>query len=123
MSRINWPLLDKVLDHIRAHPEQHVQRIFRCETGMCVAGWAAELSGREWAYPAGLTEAASLMLAEPGDPFVWATADDRRVVECFEVARELLGLTDEEAYWLFEAGNTLSDIERIVDELRARDAA
>lgn len=123
MSRINWPLLDKVLDHIRAHPEQHQQQQFRCETGMCVAGWAAELAGRKWAFPAGLGWPSSLVLAEPGELFVKTTGDGAYVVECFDAASALLGLTETDAYDLFEGSNTLSDIERIVDELRARDAA
>ena len=45
---INVPLAERVLGHITAFPDEHEQNTWRCESGMCFAGWAAQLAGYKW---------------------------------------------------------------------------
>ena len=44
-ATINAPLLRQVLKQIETHPETWYQAEYRCESGMCFAGWACELTG------------------------------------------------------------------------------
>ena len=37
-----------VLDQVNAHPEQHVQTSWRCDTGQCYAGWVGVMTGAKW---------------------------------------------------------------------------
>lgn len=49
MTKFNSELAHRVLDQIELHPETWDQNYWRCSTGMCFAGWAAEMSpGVEW---------------------------------------------------------------------------
>lgn len=41
----------ETLDQIEAHPEEWYQDQWRCDTGMCFAGWAATLSGSKFLFP------------------------------------------------------------------------
>lgn len=109
----NLPLLRKVLDHIDTFPEEHNQGIWgfeirwpdrtqdvvmrnrlegKCDTAMCVAGWAVAL----------------------GDPTlfagIWTSYD----------AAALLGLTASEAEDLFYASNTRDEIQRFAERVAAR---
>ncbi|AMS02636.1 hypothetical protein BJD55_gp130 [Gordonia phage Yvonnetastic] len=50
MTEVNVELIDKVLEAVEKHPEQHDQGSWGfkeegCGTTMCVAGWAVVLSG------------------------------------------------------------------------------
>lgn len=45
-------LAEHVLGYIEAHPEEHRQAAWRCETGMCFAGHVANFSGMQWLVPA-----------------------------------------------------------------------
>lgn len=45
----NSSLAHRVMEQIRRAPERHTQEEWRCESGMCFAGWVAELQGYEWA--------------------------------------------------------------------------
>jgi hypothetical protein len=108
----NFQLLDTVMTHIEEHPDEHVQENWRCETGMCFAGWAVALSGRyEW------------------------VSDDPRSVD-YEVVREkatgyttsamhaaedLLGLRPSQGYALFHAGNSRDRLRQLIDTWK-RDA-
>lgn len=120
---INAPLLRKVLAHIEALPADAVkgwdQRTYRCETGMCFAGWTAELTGAVWApmhvYPSGVYAVAEdgendLSDVSPYGEFVWVA--DR--------AARLLGLTYRQADLLFSSRNTLQDLRDIIDDLCAQ---
>lgn len=44
----NTTLAEQVLGVIDARPEEWDQQSWRCETGMCFAGWAAELTEAQW---------------------------------------------------------------------------
>jgi len=101
----NLPLLNKVRDHIGAHPETWNQRHWRtvtdCGTSYCFAGWAAYFDGAVWANS--VTENDLLF----GDTAArWA--------------RDALGLTDMEAAWLFTASNRLDDIDDCLTTIYAR---
>ncbi len=93
MPRVNIKLLDEVLDHIIEHPDQWDQRYWAeenpdssCGTTFCFAGHAAYLSNLVTIDQAGIP----MLNADEG----W-----------FATGRDLLGLTDDEAFDLFE--NTL----------------
>jgi hypothetical protein len=110
---INEPLLQKTLDHITAHPEEHEQLVWvvrgpTCGTAGCAAGWAVTFAGHELRFapvpivsPSGWTEHA-------------VRVSDGRTVEY--AAREELGLTDEQASLLFSGGNTIHDLWRFAEE-------
>lgn len=48
-NKLNVSLLDLTMATINYNPEQHYQGSWRCGTGMCFAGWAAQLAGYRWA--------------------------------------------------------------------------
>lgn len=119
MDELNVPLLRKTMEHIRAHPEHWLQSIYRgpvgpkvldvfrkdnnpvleCGTAMCFAGWACDLAGVEW------RGAGSQVVA--GD----------YSQSCGLAARDLLGLTQNQALILFAGDNKLSDLEEMVEAL------
>lgn len=108
----NIELMKKVLKQIEDHPETWEQRSWRCETGLCFAGWTAELSGAKWDDP-----------KDPLDPYV-VVGDD--VVHVSSYARKALGLTGDEAEELFSGFNRLRHLREIVAEFEkeaAREAA
>lgn len=120
----NVALLDETLAWIWAHPEEWKQEYWRCETGMCFAGWAAELAGAVWLT--GTEDARShLVKAEADDPPEHISLSAMRFGASDAVwvrtrAQRLLGLTWDEADALFMETNRLVDIRRIVGEIRAR---
>jgi len=84
----NQELAKKVLDHILAYPEGHDQNTWgtrdECGTTMCIAGWTCELEGRTpWIG----------FVAKPGAFEAMGATASR--------ARELLGLSPDEAEQLF----------------------
>lgn len=111
----NVPLLRQTLAHIEANPETWDQARYRratdCGTAYCFAGWAAELSGVKWTTPADDFFAGFVLDGDAGETCV------------DEVAARLLGIEhtrdDFEDIPLFDGGNTLDDLRRIVDELCA----
>lgn len=103
---VNVPLLRQTLDYIKTHPQEWDQEVWRqvrpCGTVACFAGWACALNGDrfnpdDWDF---------VITDESGVSF---PIEDR--------AREILGLTIGDADWLFDGGNTLDDLEQIVEEL------
>jgi len=113
MSGPNAELFVAVLAQIEKHPETWDQNDWRCESGMCFAGWACDLSGVRWANPAEATYGAAQIVH--GDS-TFSAAD---------LAVRLLGLADtyseftddyhygSGAQHLFHAANTLDDLYRI----------
>lgn len=99
---INIALLDAAIEQIELHPETWQQRHWRCETGMCVAGWIVTLAGDEWASAPGLG----------AEEFVRVNG---RLVHAEIRAMKLLGISFSPA--LFDAENTLEDIKRFRDEM------
>jgi hypothetical protein len=120
-------LLDLAIAQIEAHPETWNQQVYRCKTGMCVAGWAAQLAGGQWLNgPESYGKDADndALIAEPydrpGDIYLLGGAS---VVDADSRARLLIGLSSDEADALFEADLTLDDIRRGRDLIAARVAS
>ncbi|MBO0676755.1 hypothetical protein JRC04_04685 [Mycolicibacterium sp. S2-37] len=95
----NVELLERVMQHILDHPEQHFQGswITSCGTAACFAGWAAMFSGMS----------------------------AREVYEhdrMKDVGAELLGLTAGEAFVLFTSWNTRDMLQLMVKDLVNGDA-
>jgi len=113
-------LLDAAIAHVEARPETWEQGRYRCATGMCLAGWTAVRAGGQWLV---------------GDPEGWgadyliSTAEDsagcvesingRAAIDAHNRARLLLGITEEQASYLFAGCNSLADIRRVRDEIAA----
>lgn len=91
----NTDLMLAVREQIREHPEQHDQAYWAqkkdCGTTLCIAGWAAVLSGRqvEW-----LDDEDVISVWLEGDEGLWG-----RMIP--DAARELLGLDYMESIALF----------------------
>lgn len=119
MTEFNAPLARKVLEHIEAHPETHDQGEWRCSTGMCVAGWTAELDGAVWARPANDPDGHAIFVRSgsrrPGD--VGALIDGHPCVTVREHATGALGLDRYQATVLFGAHNTAADCRRILEDI------
>lgn len=45
LQMLNIDLLDKTMNYIIEHPEEHDQGMWRCGTSRCFAGWACTLDG------------------------------------------------------------------------------
>ncbi|MEV0616088.1 hypothetical protein AB0I81_22435 [Nonomuraea sp. NPDC050404] len=119
---INVALLKQTLAHIEAHPDEWNQADYRCGSGMCVAGWAAQFAGGKWYADdpdAGFGDA---LIAEPDEPNSFRM-DDVRLVYADHRAQRVLGLDGEQADRLFEGSNSLPDLRRIVAELVEEAAA
>jgi hypothetical protein len=111
----NLPLLRKVLDHIDAHPDEWNQSTWgevtwasSCGTAFCVAGHALVMSG----YTTRLRESSD-------DELDFYDSDGLRVSPSAE-ACFLLGLTDGEADWLFDASNSRETVQENAEEIAAR---
>lgn len=115
---INVELLDRTLAYIEAHPEEWDQGNWRCGTGMCFAGWAVTLAGREWAGDPG-GPAGELLVRKPDEPRFAHTlniGEDRIHVE--DAAANELGLTEDDRD-MFNDDKTLYDLRDIVADLKA----
>lgn len=114
---INAPLLRQTLAHIEANPQTWHQGHWRCKTGMCFAGWTAQLAGGRWAgSPDSLF--GSYLVAEDGDlpGHVQETAVGA-VVDVSDRATRLLGISVGQSITLFRGSNDLPAIRRIVADL------
>lgn len=119
----NVELLEQTYDHIAANPDQHRQDYYRCETGMCFAGWAIELSGdAQWLFPPNDPwYPYDLAPADGEEPDSVAVLDDDTQVPSVSAASRatrILGLTTREASLLFHPGNTLSRIRELIDNIK-----
>lgn len=96
---MNTELLEQTMQHIKDHPEQHRQSIWvnSCGTSACFAGWAALLSGMDWAQ----------IIA----------AEDQGAGGMHAMGAELLGISIDDAYRLFDGQNTLRMLELMVKDL------
>lgn len=130
-QRINVALLNKVMDHIEAHPEEWFQNSYSfsredamspsagkwfvqqrdkdalsrianpCGTAFCFAGHVAHMTGCTPAY---------------GD-YDWSYITDAGGMDAMEIegyAGEELGLTFEQYFQLFAGTNTLQDLRSLV---------
>lgn len=113
VSTINVTLLRQVLAHIETNPEVWDQGEWRCDTGMCFAGWTGELAGGKW-----ITEADSMfapyMVVERDDHLdhVRYLSEVGYAVDVEERATRLLGLTEDQADDLFTSANYKLDMLR-----------
>jgi hypothetical protein len=113
-------LLDAVIDQIEQYPISWNQSTWRCETGMCVAGWAAELAGGTWLTRADNEDSAELLAADPDDTpsYVFEHTSGAMCITASNRAARLLGIEDDDRE-LFDGNNSLNTIKDIRDELRA----
>lgn len=79
------------------------EAVGRCGTTMCVAGWAVELSpDAEWASD------------DPMDDEFDSVRLDDRVIHANQAARQLLGISESRAAALFDAGNSIYNVHRVL---------
>jgi hypothetical protein len=108
-------LAQKVLDQITAHPELHTQLYFArkrnpCDTAMCVAGWAVQLD-----------DPAAVPVFSPG--FIIPTAmsevqlGNGDVVDYAHAGQNALGITSDEAEYLFDEDRTTDEVVTALTEL------
>jgi len=130
MTTPNIALLEATMAYIETHPEEWNQETWRCGSGMCFAGWAATLNGREWATKDANAEGAADIVVKPGEfPFAGpemvydADADvyrrtDRTVASVSVVAEHDLGLTEEQTDILFDGYNSRATLRTMVNALK-----
>lgn len=108
----NTELLERVMQHITDHPEQHNQSMWvnECGTAACFAGWATLLSG--W----------YVQRVAPSKVVYVAHQDDLRDFLVNDLAVELLGITNDEADVLFGYGNSREMLQLMVKDLVNGDA-
>lgn len=112
----NIELLDETLAHIEAHPETWKQGSWRCETGMCFAGWVCELTGGEWVDTPD-NEWGGHLVAEPEDDATYVDTVGK-VVHASTRANRLLGLSTSETNELFNASNDITGIRNIIRRIK-----
>lgn len=107
---INAERLQAVMTQILDHPELHKQNSWTCGTTACFAGWST------WMYGAqdGWTNHGRASANGAGTE-IWQRDDD--VLGTADLAQELLGLTEIQALYLFDGGNTIPELELMVKDL------
>lgn len=126
----NIELAREVLAYIGEHPETHKQASYRCSTGMCFAGWAAQLAGGKWLVPPTHTKfdesgmICYLFLEEddPQDHIVHledVPGHDQPVaaVDVDDRAVRILDITEGQSAQLFDSWNTLESLTAMIDRL------
>lgn len=124
----NIELLQETLDYIKAHPSEWYQEYWAskapmCGTKFCFAGHAIQL-----AQPKGIKAKFYWMdsaenVSDPSQPhegLLTANLVDvpDGTYEVAELASRYLGLTDDEADYLFEGDNTIARLEEYIDVLK-----
>ncbi len=98
---MNATNFNAVLDQIKAHPEKWGQNSYHCGTKHCFAGWAQILAGKY-------------------DPEVWrgrvCTASMEEYEALHDTAEEFLGISVNEACYLFSPDRTIEDFEAFLQE-------
>lgn len=98
----------QVLDHILAHPEQHDQGIWmnECGTVACLAGWTCLLAGDQ-------------PVCRPlwTDYMAVRVGDTHRLRKIRGRAKELLGIDDLQADYLFDASNSIDDLIEEIEKI------
>jgi hypothetical protein len=112
---VNKDLLRETLAYIEVHPEEWDQRQWICGTSACFAGRACLLSGAQPCDWGG-------KVVQPNDEeetglVVAQDSDSTRAIGVGEMARRLLGLTDDQADRLFHLDNDLEDLRYLVGKL------
>jgi hypothetical protein len=98
-TMINTELLEQTMRHIIDNPQAHDQTIWatECGTTACFAGWACLLSGAK--------------------PQRWLWEWDDTLWQMPHLAERLLKLESLDASELFDAENTIDDLQNIVKTL------
>lgn len=145
MEDVQKARLKAVLAVIEATPERHNQEYWACGTARCFGGWAVELFGPpgvEFLFTPGRSISGRLRApVEPGSAYVYvmrksefssdrylfatlvARDEVREGEEAFslkdvpDVAREVLGINEDDSDGLFWAFNDISDLRRMVAEI------
>lgn len=120
----NTSLAEQVLGHIKAYPETHVQQYWRCNAGMCFAGWAVQLTGHQWVtesfgdyaemvvYPIGYEQVSDYDI-DPGRLLSGVNSETLiTTAQC--AAMDELGVSDDDSDVLFYAHNTVEHLEQAV---------
>jgi hypothetical protein len=107
-------LLDEAIEQIELQAKavdkgQWHQANYRCNSGMCVAGWVAQLAGGEWAAPASDSMNNDMLKAIPEDN---PEEVDSGMIHAHDRALILLApdLTEDDCDVLFAGYNDLGDI-------------
>jgi hypothetical protein len=116
MPTPNVALLKQTLAHIEANPHEWNQGEYRCETGMCFAGWAAILAGGQWENADPETGDVEYLVIEPDDEIAYVFDGGIHVKWR---AQRILGLTVDQRILLCAGSNTLDDLRSIVAEIIA----
>lgn len=101
----NVELLERVMQHIQDHPEQHNQREWienDCGTAACFAGWAVQFSDMQ------AVQTLTYGVFRDAAGGLYSTG---------EAAERVLGLTFEEALALFDARNGRHELALMVKDL------
>lgn len=99
-------LIKNALVHFRNNPEKHQQGEWICQTGCCLAGDVVLAVGAEPIY-AGVQFGTTKVFYQGRERIVPA------------LATEVLGITDADAYSLFDSGNTIETLEAMYGLLDA----
>lgn len=120
MPERNVELLEKTMQYIQDHPEQHAQESWmhatECGTAACFAGWACLLAGLEQVQGTGFATRSTVR----SGPLTLTKAYKTNVGEVVSIPSEAaaqLGLTEREAGILFDAGNTVDELKLMVKKL------
>ena len=131
----NVEIAEQALGAIKAFPEKHAQEVWRCETGMCFAGWVGQLTTQwvtnDWRHdgtdlyqsvidPEGVPISASIssVYLSHYSPRVQELAKQgTRMTEVSTYAEKVLGVGGPTARVLFASRNTAEDLEHMIKAL------
>ena len=132
----NIELLETTYSFIEQNPKHWNQGAWRCKSGMCFAGWAAELTGGKWLVDVDVhkndpdafyaVEDYLVTVDEDGDLGVRTLSVGNEWVKGTHVqdrARRVLRLGWEDAEDLFEGTNDLASIRDVIDRIKERATA
>lgn len=109
----NVALLNKVMEHIEAHPEEHDQRywgiVTACGTKFCFAGHTAMMCGHDPVF-------------DPMGFFVGCRDHRGGSQRVDDVARSELGISTRDASRLFFESTTIQQLRAVVDEIASGDS-
>lgn len=109
VPELNVERLRGTLQRIEDNPSEWNQATWRCGTQMCFAGHACNEAGAEWD---GDFVVSTRVRNEQEGQDEWQPISDR--------AREVLGLTDQEANVMFAGYNTIDDLRLMVEWIITR---
>lgn len=109
VPELNVEHLRGTLQRIEDNPSEWNQATWRCGTQMCFAGHACNEAGAEWDEDFVVS---TRVRNEQEGQSEWQPIPDR--------AREVLGLTDQEANVMFAGGNTIDDLRLMVEWIITR---